>query len=183
MSLSDAAKRSMNCGADGGHERRTRAGEARHQLADAERHPCRHETAQRGRPSTDRARRLASVRGHRHGSQRYGDRGSHRSNETRNDRETRHRGRYQPACASRTVVAVAALPALVLVVDDEPMVREVVAEYLRRDGLQVHELGDGTAALEWLQDHRPDLVVLDIMLPGTDGLGVLRRIRAAATSR
>ncbi len=59
------------------------------------------------------------------------------------------------------------------------MVREVVAEYLRRDGMEVCELGDGTDALEWLQDHRPDLVVLDIMLPGTDGLAVLRRLRAA----
>ena len=58
------------------------------------------------------------------------------------------------------------------------MVREVVAEYLRRDGMEVCELGDGTVALEWLQDHRPDLVVLDIMLPGTDGLAVLRRLRA-----
>ena len=66
-----------------------------------------------------------------------------------------------------------------LVVDDEPMVREVVAEYLRRDGMEVCELEDGTVALEWLQDHRPDLVVLDIMLPGTDGLAVLRRLRAA----
>ena len=66
-----------------------------------------------------------------------------------------------------------------LVVDDEPMVREVVAEYLRRDGMEVCELEDGTVALEWLQDHRPDLEVLDIMLPGTDGLAVLRRLRAA----
>jgi DNA-binding response OmpR family regulator len=67
----------------------------------------------------------------------------------------------------------------VLVVDDEPMVREVVAQYLQRDGMQVCELGDGSAALGWLADHRPDLVVLDIMLPGTDGLGVLRRLRGA----
>jgi DNA-binding response OmpR family regulator len=67
----------------------------------------------------------------------------------------------------------------VLVVDDEPMVREVVAQYLQRDGMQVCELGDGSAALAWLADHRPDLVVLDIMLPGTDGLGVLRRLRGA----
>ncbi|MGI9030780.1 MAG: response regulator [Ilumatobacteraceae bacterium] len=68
---------------------------------------------------------------------------------------------------------------LVLVVDDEPMVREVVAQYLQRDGLRVCSLGDGTAALDWLTEHRPDLVVLDIMLPGTDGLEVLRRLRTA----
>ena len=88
------------------------------------------------------------------------------------------RCRYRPDRPGRTVLTMA-LPALVLVVDDEPMVREVVAEYLRRDGPRVHELGDGAAAIEWLRDHRPDLVVLDIMLPGADGLSVLRRIRSA----
>jgi DNA-binding response OmpR family regulator len=71
-------------------------------------------------------------------------------------------------------------PPEVLVVDDEPMVREVVSRYLRRDGLDVHELGDGDAAIQWLDSHRPDLVVLDVMLPGTDGLSVLRRLRAVS---
>ena len=68
-----------------------------------------------------------------------------------------------------------------LVVDDEPMVREVVSRYLRRDGLDVHELDDGADAIRWLDSHRPDLVVLDVMLPGTDGLGVLRKLRAMST--
>ncbi|MFP5254955.1 MAG: response regulator transcription factor [Acidimicrobiia bacterium] len=67
----------------------------------------------------------------------------------------------------------------VLVVDDEPMVREVVCRYLERDGLCVHETGDGESARRWLSDHRPDLVVLDIMLPGVDGLTLLRELRAA----
>ena len=67
----------------------------------------------------------------------------------------------------------------VLVVDDEPMVREVVARYLERDGLCVHETGDGEAARAWLAEHQPDLVVLDIMLPGVDGLSILRDLRAA----
>jgi DNA-binding response OmpR family regulator len=66
----------------------------------------------------------------------------------------------------------------VLVVDDEPMVREVVARYLERDGLRVHELGDGDEAMAWLGTHRPDLIVLDIMVPGADGLSILRRVRA-----
>jgi DNA-binding response OmpR family regulator len=66
----------------------------------------------------------------------------------------------------------------VLVVDDEPMVREVVARYLSLDGMRVHEAADGPSALSWLAAHRPDLVVLDIMLPGTDGLTILRRLRA-----
>jgi DNA-binding response OmpR family regulator len=67
----------------------------------------------------------------------------------------------------------------VLVVDDEPMVREVVARYLQRDGFRVHESADGADALAWLERSAPDLVVLDIMLPGLDGLSVLRRLRVA----
>ncbi len=66
----------------------------------------------------------------------------------------------------------------VLVVDDEPMVREVVARYLTLDGHSVHEVGDGDEAMAWLTEHTPDLVVLDIMLPGSDGLTILRRLRA-----
>jgi DNA-binding response OmpR family regulator len=58
------------------------------------------------------------------------------------------------------------------------MVREVVVRYLQRDGLQVHDTGDGDEALDWLRGNRPDLVVLDIMLPGTDGLSILRELRA-----
>jgi DNA-binding response OmpR family regulator len=65
----------------------------------------------------------------------------------------------------------------VLVVDDEPMVREVVARYLQLDGFRVVEVADGAAALDRLASHRPDVVVLDIMLPGTDGLTILRRLR------
>ena len=66
----------------------------------------------------------------------------------------------------------------VLVVDDEPMVREVVARYLTIDGMSVHEVGHGDDALAWLADHQPDLVVLDLMLPGSDGLTILRHLRA-----
>ena len=66
----------------------------------------------------------------------------------------------------------------VLVVDDEPMVREVVARYLELDGFGVHEAADGAEAVGWLASHRPDLVVLDVMLPGTDGLSILRHLRA-----
>jgi DNA-binding response OmpR family regulator len=66
----------------------------------------------------------------------------------------------------------------VLVVDDEPMVREVVARYLERDGRRVFETGDGEAAMAWLAANEPDLVVLDIMLPGIDGLAILRRLRS-----
>jgi DNA-binding response OmpR family regulator len=66
----------------------------------------------------------------------------------------------------------------VLVVDDEPTVREVVAGYLRRDGHEVSEAADGPTALDLLQSEPPDLVVLDMMLPGVSGLDILRHIRA-----
>lgn len=65
----------------------------------------------------------------------------------------------------------------ILVVDDEPTVREVVAGYLRRDGHAVSEAADGPAALALLESEPPDLVVLDMMLPGVNGLDILRRIR------
>ena len=65
----------------------------------------------------------------------------------------------------------------VLVVDDEPTVREVVVGYLRRDGHDVVEVGDGTAALALVNTEPFDLVVLDMMLPGANGLDILRRIR------
>jgi DNA-binding response OmpR family regulator len=68
--------------------------------------------------------------------------------------------------------------ATVLVVDDEPIVREVVARYLRSDGFTILEAGDGDAAVELVERERPDLVVLDVMLPGLDGLAVCRWIRA-----
>ena len=68
--------------------------------------------------------------------------------------------------------------ALILVVDDEPMVREVVTGYLLRDGHRVVEAADGADALRQFERHTPDLVVLDVMLPEVDGLHVLRAIRA-----
>ena len=66
----------------------------------------------------------------------------------------------------------------ILVVEDEPTVAEVVERYLRRDGYVVRIAADGNAALAAFEAVAPDLVVLDIMLPGVDGLEVCRRIRA-----
>lgn len=65
----------------------------------------------------------------------------------------------------------------VLIVDDEPMVREVVAQYLERDGFQVRSASDGAAALLELASSPPDVVVLDIMLPLVGGLDVLTELR------
>jgi DNA-binding response OmpR family regulator len=76
------------------------------------------------------------------------------------------------------VAATSPVTATVLVVDDEPMVREVVARYLELDGHRVVEVGDGDEAMRWLAEHQPDLVVLDVMLPGTDGLAILRQVRS-----
>jgi DNA-binding response OmpR family regulator len=67
--------------------------------------------------------------------------------------------------------------ATVLVVDDEPIVREVVVRYLAREGHDTLEAGDGIAARALLERSAPDLVVLDVMLPGTDGLDLCRWIR------
>jgi len=68
-------------------------------------------------------------------------------------------------------------PSRVLVVEDDPTVAEVVARYLAREGYRVERLTDGAAALDRVLDDPPDLVVLDRMLPGLDGLEVLRRLR------
>ncbi|MBT2441988.1 response regulator transcription factor [Streptomyces sp. ISL-36] len=68
--------------------------------------------------------------------------------------------------------------ARVLVVDDDPTVAEVVTGYLKRAGLCVEHAPDGPAALTSATRTWPDLVVLDLMLPGLDGLEVCRRLRA-----
>jgi DNA-binding response OmpR family regulator len=66
----------------------------------------------------------------------------------------------------------------VLVVDDEPTIREVVVSYLEREGYDTLEAGDGREAQQLLQNHTPHLVVLDLMLPGMDGLELCRWIRS-----
>jgi DNA-binding response OmpR family regulator len=66
----------------------------------------------------------------------------------------------------------------VLVVEDEPTVRATLAEALTDDGLRVTTAGDGAQALERFRADRPDLVILDVMLPGMSGIEVCRIIRA-----
>src|SRR5258706_4285767 len=70
------------------------------------------------------------------------------------------------------------MPAMttVLVVDDEPIVRDVVVRYLQRDGFDTLEAADGESARRLIEDGSPQLVVLDVMLPGTDGLALCRWI-------
>ncbi len=70
------------------------------------------------------------------------------------------------------------MAAHVLVVDDEQTVRSVVSDYLRRDGIRVTEVDNGRRALEAVANDRPDVVVLDVMLPEVNGFEVLAEIRS-----
>lgn len=65
----------------------------------------------------------------------------------------------------------------ILVVDDEANIRKIVGSYLRADGFEVIEAGDGRAALSAFDRTEPDLVILDVMMPGVDGIEVLRELR------
>jgi DNA-binding response OmpR family regulator len=65
----------------------------------------------------------------------------------------------------------------ILVVDDEETIREVVRRYLEREGFRVKEAADGFQALDIIRLEPPDLVVLDLMLPGIDGLSLTEHIR------
>ena len=71
----------------------------------------------------------------------------------------------------------------VLVVDDEPTIGEVVSRYLERAGYATRVAGDGDRALALHGERAADLIVLDLMLPGVDGLEVMRRIRSDRTRR
>jgi DNA-binding response OmpR family regulator len=70
----------------------------------------------------------------------------------------------------------------VLIVDDEPMVRDVLARYLTRSGFIAESVGDGEAAIAAFHASRPDLVLLDLMLPRIDGFSVFHSIRARAAT-
>ncbi len=65
----------------------------------------------------------------------------------------------------------------VLVVDDEPTIVEIVGRYMERAGFETYTAADGYKALDAATEHRPDLVVLDVMLPGIDGIEVMERLQ------
>jgi two-component system, OmpR family, response regulator ResD len=67
--------------------------------------------------------------------------------------------------------------ATVLVVDDEPTIVEIVGRYMERAGFETFTAADGYRALDVATEHRPDLVVLDVMLPGIDGIEVMERLQ------
>ncbi|WP_462323147.1 response regulator transcription factor, partial [Halochromatium sp.] len=60
----------------------------------------------------------------------------------------------------------------VLVVDDDASLRELLENYLQREGFKVSGVADGVAMFEWLDEREPDIIILDLMLPGLDGLDV-----------
>jgi two-component system response regulator BaeR len=66
---------------------------------------------------------------------------------------------------------------LILVVEDEPKLAEIEREYLERAGFATHVLASGSEVAAWVREQRPALVVLDLMLPGKDGLDVCRELR------
>jgi len=65
----------------------------------------------------------------------------------------------------------------VLLVEDETTLAGILADYLRREGCDVHCLHEGTAVLPWLERHRVDVLLLDVMLPGLDGMSLVKRVR------
>ena len=69
-------------------------------------------------------------------------------------------------------------PQQILIVEDEERLANLVADYLKAAGYEVHLLFDGRRVLAWVRAHRPDLILLDLMLPGKDGLGLCQEIRA-----
>lgn len=66
----------------------------------------------------------------------------------------------------------------VLVVEDDPSIRLLMREMLRSEGLEAIEAADGKAALAAAREHAPEVILLDIGLPGVDGLTVLRRLKS-----
>ncbi|GAA3364598.1 hypothetical protein GCM10017744_064020 [Streptomyces antimycoticus] len=75
------------------------------------------------------------------------------------------------------------LPVTVLLVEDDEVIRRSVAMALERYGYRVSTAGDGLTGLELFRGGRHDLLLLDVMLPGLDGIGLCRRIRRPAWTR
>ena len=67
---------------------------------------------------------------------------------------------------------------LLLVVDDDKGIRDLLSRYLAQQGFRVNAVADGQAMDAWLGKNTPDLVILDLMLPGEDGLSLARRLRS-----
>ncbi|MDO6562804.1 response regulator [Amphritea sp. 1_MG-2023] len=66
----------------------------------------------------------------------------------------------------------------ILVVEDEEKLARLLARYLEQAGFSVHQIHNGLEATPWIRQHQPDLVLLDLMLPGADGLDICREVRS-----
>ena len=82
-----------------------------------------------------------------------------------------------PSPSDKPAAGSAEKTATVLVVDDEPTIVEIVGRYMERAGFETYTAPDGYRALDLATEHRPDLVVLDVMLPGIDGIEVMERLQ------
>ena len=71
---------------------------------------------------------------------------------------------------------------LILVVDDDPGIRRLLTRYLTEQGYQTAAVSDGKGMDRWLRNNQPDLIILDLMLPGEDGLSLIRKIRATGNT-
>ena len=71
-------------------------------------------------------------------------------------------------------------PPLILIVEDEERLAALVADYLKAAGYRTQHLSEGSAAVDWIRDQRPDLILLDLMLPGKDGLTICREVRSVS---
>ena len=65
----------------------------------------------------------------------------------------------------------------VLIVEDEPKLAAVLADYLKTSGFTSFQLYDGAVVADWIREYKPDLVLLDIMLPGRDGMEICKEVR------
>ncbi len=82
-----------------------------------------------------------------------------------------------PSPSDKSAAGSTEKTATVLVVDDEPTIVEIVGRYMERAGFETYTAPDGYKALDAATEHRPDLVVLDVMLPGIDGIEVMERLQ------
>jgi DNA-binding response OmpR family regulator len=98
------------------------------------------------------------------------------------EQQNNRSGLVHAAEPARTLVIVTttAPPSRILVIDDDPTLADVVGRYLTKEGFVVEIVGDGRNGLERALATLPDLVVLDLMLPGLDGFEVFRRLRRVA---
>ena len=69
-------------------------------------------------------------------------------------------------------------PRLILIVEDEPKLARLLQDYLQQSGFRTYCLENGLDVVDWVRERQPDLIVLDLMLPGKDGIDVCREVRA-----